>query len=185
MVKRTSWRDYYLGIADAVAIRADCTRRKVGAIVVKDNSIISTGYNGSPPGEPGCLSDGACPRGRHHKIFRNYGMYAETGYACACGNSWPCSVSVAPRSSYDTGAGACIALHAEQNALIRAGDRAQGAALYCTDEPCEACLRLIQGAGIDIAVWYGGAWERKPKKKSSFMLRAWQLRLGRDRSERP
>src|SRR5882724_1390848 len=154
MTTRPGWQDYYLGIADSVAVRADCTRRKVGALVVKDNSIISTGYNGSPPGEPGCLSDGACPRGRHYKKFYNYGMYAETGYGCGCGNTWPCSVSVAPGSSYDTGAGTCIALHAEQNALIRAGDRAQGATLFCTEEPCEACMRLVRGAGISTAIWY-------------------------------
>lgn len=168
MNKRPDWQTYYLGIADSVAVRADCTRRKVGAIVVRDNSIISTGYNGSPPGEPGCLTDGACPRGRHYKKLHNYGMYAETGYACACGNTWPCSVSVAPGSSYDTGVGACIALHAEQNALIRAGDRAQGATLYCTEKPCDACMRLVRGAGIATAVWYGGEWNRNLRKKSLF-----------------
>jgi dCMP deaminase len=173
-VNRVSWRDYYLGIADAVAVRADCTRRHVGAIVVKNNSIISTGYNGAPPGEPGCLSDKACPRGRHYKNM-NYGTL-DYGYHCGgCGPKvpWPCVVSVKPGSSYDTGMGACIALHAEQNALIRAGDRAQGATLYCTDEPCDACMRLIRGAGIDTAVWYTGRWDR-PKTERSLILKAWR-----------
>src|ERR1700743_2695651 len=105
MVKhhRPSWRDYYLGIADAVAVRADCTRRKVGAIVVKGTPIISTGYNGSPPGEPGCLSDGACPRGQHYKEM-NYGTL-DYGYHCGgCSSTWktvpwPCEFTVAPGSS--------------------------------------------------------------------------------------
>jgi dCMP deaminase len=178
---RPSWQDYYLGIADSVAVRADCTRRKVGAVVVKANSIISTGYNGSPPGEPGCLSDGACPRGKHYDTGRMYNatlpslqpVIAHT--VCACGKEWPCSESVQPGSSYATGKGSCIALHAEQNALIRAGDRSQGATLYCTDEPCEACMRLVQGAGIATAIWYGGQWDRYTPKKPSIILRAWRL----------
>ena len=180
VVKRVGWEDYYLGIADAVAVRADCTRRMVGALVVKDNSIISTGYNGSPPGEPGCLTDGACPRGRHYETPSKASDVMAGRRHCACGNLWPCDQSVKPGSSYDTGAGTCIALHAEQNALIRAGSRAKGAVLYCTEEPCEACMRLVRGAGIDIAVWYGGAWYRNPQKKSwlsSFpgpILKAWR-----------
>lgn len=165
MTTRPAWQDYYLGIADSVAVRADCTRRKVGAIVVKDNSIVSTGYNGAPPGEPGCLSDGACPRGRHYRTLYKGGDPADGrlpvfGSVCACGVDWPCAMSVSPGSSYDTGAGTCIALHAEQNALIRAGDRARGATLYCTEEPCNACMRLVRGAGIDKAVWYGGRWDK-------------------------
>lgn len=55
---------------------------------------------------------------------------------------------VLPGSSYDTGPGACIALHAEQNAIIRAGLEARGATLYITHPPCDGCARLIEGAGI-------------------------------------
>lgn len=155
-MKRPSWITYYLGIADAVAVRADCTRRKVGAVVVSRNSIVATGYNGSPPGEPGCLSDGACPRGQHYPL---------EPALCACLGAWPCGLAVQPNSSYDTGKGSCIALHAEQNALIRAGDRAQWATLYCTDEPCDGCWKLIKGAGIARVFWYGGEWERYPERK--------------------
>lgn len=172
MTSRLGWDDYYLGIADAVAVRADCTRRKVGAIVVKDNSIISTGYNGAPPGEPGCLSDGACPRGLHYKNMNYDSM--DYGYHCGgCSTTWkkvawPCELAVAQGSSYDTGAGSCIALHAEQNALIRAGDRAQGATLYCTEESCDACLRLVRGAGIAAAIWYTGRWDKGTVKLNLF-----------------
>lgn len=55
---------------------------------------------------------------------------------------------VTPGSSYDTGAGACIALHAEQNAILRAGLECRGATLYITDKPCDGCARLIEGSGI-------------------------------------
>lgn len=153
---RPSWIDYFLGIADAVAVRADCTRRKVGAVVVdgKTKHIISTGYNGAAPGKPGCLSDGACPRGKHY-MSRADGVGIPR---CACGSPWPCLDAVTPSSSYDTGAGSCIALHAEQNALLRAGQQARGNWLFCTDKPCDGCMRLIEGAGIVMVVWHGGVW---------------------------
>src|ERR1700742_4392945 len=107
---RPTWVDYFLGIADAVAVRADCTRRKVGAVVVdaKTKHIIATGYNGAAPGEPGCLSDGACPRGRHYKqeIRQGEYQYFTGGYQCGgCKEAWPCPHSVSPGSSYDTGPG--------------------------------------------------------------------------------
>ncbi|WP_207203789.1 deoxycytidylate deaminase [Actinomyces minihominis] len=56
-----TWDEYFLQIAHAVAARAKCTRRKVGAVIVLDRRIIATGYNGAPPGEVDCL-EGACPR---------------------------------------------------------------------------------------------------------------------------
>lgn len=126
---RPDWDTYYLQIARAVSARADCTRRKVGAIIVKGDRIVSTGYNGAAAGRPGCLTAGACPRGR-------------------------LSVhEVAPGSSYDTGSGACIALHAEQNAILRAGLDARGATLYVTYTPCDGCSRLIEGVGISRVVF--------------------------------
>jgi dCMP deaminase len=121
---RPDWDTYYLGIAHAVAARADCTRRTIGAIIVKGDRIVSTGYNGAPTGKPGCLTAGACPRGLMN------------------------TTDVAPGSSYDTGSGACIALHAEQNAILRAGLECRGSVLYITAEPCDGCVRLIEGSGI-------------------------------------
>ena len=61
LLRRPEWRDYFLGIAKAVAARADCSRAQHGAVIVKANRIVSTGYNGAPAGRSGCLS-GACPR---------------------------------------------------------------------------------------------------------------------------
>ena len=63
MDNRPDWDTYYLGIAAAVAKRGECSRRQVGAVIVKDHTIIATGYNGAPPGQPSCL-EGACPRAR-------------------------------------------------------------------------------------------------------------------------
>lgn len=148
---RPDWDEYFLGIAKAVAARADCTRSQVGAVIVRDNQIIQPGYNGAPPGMPGCLSDGACPRGRHF----NTGYVIDTDEVlCHCGNAWPCPDAVEPGSGYDTGPGACISVHAEANAIIRAGrDRCLGATIYVTRKPCDGCLRLILAAGIERLIW--------------------------------
>lgn len=57
---RPSWDDYFLGIALAVSQRGDCSRRQVGAVIVRDHRIIATGYNGAPAGMVGCIA-GGCP----------------------------------------------------------------------------------------------------------------------------
>lgn len=130
--KRPSWDEWGLELARAVATRADCTRRQVGAVIMTpDHTIVSTGYNGGPAKGPSCLA-GECPRGQMSKT------------------------DVAPGSSYDTGAGVCIALHAEQNALLRTTwTLMEGATLYITDEPCDGCARMIAGTPIARIVFPG------------------------------
>ena len=59
---RTSKENYYLGIADAVQERSTCLRRKYGAIIVRNDEIISTGYNGAPRGRKNCNDLGYCAR---------------------------------------------------------------------------------------------------------------------------
>lgn len=126
MVTRPDWPEYFLGIAGAVSKRADCTRRRVGAVLVDaEHRIVSTGYNGAPAGEPGCASEGACPRGRLN--------------------------TVATRTQYDTGDGKCIAVHAEVNALNYA--RQPAAVMYVTCEPCPPCYHALGAAGINLIVW--------------------------------
>lgn len=158
MSERPSWDDYFLGIALAVSARADCTRSQVGAVIVRDNQIIQPGYNGAPPGMPGCATDHACPRGRHYAVRKNDTSFVNTverpWYECACGSAWPCPEVLPGTTSYDTGPGACIAVHAEANAIIRAGrDRCLGATIYVTRKPCDGCFRLILAAGIERVVW--------------------------------
>ena len=90
-----SWDDYFLGIATAVAARAKCTRRRVGAVLTIDHRIIATGYNGAAPGEADCL-EGACPRGQlDYDAVPGLGDYDRPGTP-----------------------GFCIAIHAEVNALL-------------------------------------------------------------------
>ena len=59
---RTSKINYYLDIADAVQERSTCLRRRYGAIIVRNDEIISTGYNGAPRGRKNCSDIGSCTR---------------------------------------------------------------------------------------------------------------------------
>jgi len=59
---RPDWDEYFIGIAKAVSARATCLRRKYGAVITKDNIIVSTGYNGAPSGMKDCLEVGRCTR---------------------------------------------------------------------------------------------------------------------------
>ena len=124
---RPGWDAWGLMLARAVAERADCSRRRVGAVIMlPDHSIVATGYNGAPSGAVGCLA-GGCPRARS---------------------------GVVAYSSYDTGAGVCIALHAEQNALLRASwGEMQGSTIYVTDKPCDGCRRMISGTPLARVVY--------------------------------
>lgn len=125
---RPSFDDYFLALARTVSLRADCTRRKVGCVIVdQDHRVVATGYNGAAPGELGCL-EGACPRGHL--------TYAE----------------LAEHSDYAAGPGRCIAKHAEHNALDYAVGSTEGATVYLTDKPCPNCAERLADAKIERVV---------------------------------
>lgn len=161
---RPDWEEFAFENARTYSLRGNCTRRQVGAVIVTpDFRQVAQGYNGAPPGEDGCLSHGACPRGRHYATRANGTSYASTADrpwpACACGKLWPCEDSVPPGSSYDTGKGTCSSVHAEQNAILDAGTKAapiKGCRMYVTEEPCDGCVRLCRGAQLAGVMWPGG-----------------------------
>jgi dCMP deaminase len=93
-MSRASWHRYFMTIAQDVATRATCDRLKVGAVIVKDNRILTTGYNGSLPGTPHCddighlLKDGHCVRTIHAEAnavlqAARFGISLE-GAVCYC-----------------------------------------------------------------------------------------------------
>jgi len=124
---RKTKKRYYLDIAAAVAGRSTCLRRQYGAVIVKDDEIIATGYNGAPRGEPNC---------------------------CDLRQCWREVQGIPHGEKYEK----CVAVHAEQNAIISAARHQMlGATLYLAGlenghvisaAPCEICRRMIANAGI-------------------------------------
>ena len=125
MVERPSWDAYFMQIAHLVNTRATCPRRSVGALLVRDRRILATGYNGAPQG----LAH--CPEGGQH-------------------HDWPVGCMRA---------GHCIrSLHAEQNVMLQAakiGIPCEGATLYVTCQPCNACAKMAINAGIVRVIYEG------------------------------
>src|SRR3954454_20320048 len=127
---RPTREQYFMLLAVATRERANCLRRHVGAVLVADQRIIATGYNGTPTGFPNC-DEGGCHR------CSNPDSYAEG-------------------RGYDI----CICVHAEQNAILQAaklGYSVQGAHCYTTLRPCFGCLKELYQAGV-AAVRYLNAW---------------------------
>ncbi|HHY75602.1 MAG TPA: cytidine deaminase [Firmicutes bacterium] len=117
--KRPSWDEYFMELAEVVAKRSTCLRRNVGAVVVKDKRVLATGYNGAPTGLAHC-SEVGCLR---EKLGIPSGERVEM----------------------------CRGLHAEQNALVQAaryGISLEGAVIYCTNQPCVTCAKMLINAGI-------------------------------------
>ena len=116
-----------MSIAELVAQRATCIRRQVGAVLVRDKRIITTGYNGVPTGISHCLDVGCLrekqniPSGERHEL--------------------------------------CRGLHAEQNAIIQAavhGVSLEGAILYCTNQPCAICSKMLINVRLEKILYRSG-----------------------------
>lgn len=134
---------YYMTIAMAVRKKANCKGRRVGALIVKENRIISTGYNGTPEGMKNCVDDG-CVRCAKRQIYK-----ASLGYDV------------------------CICVHAEQNALITAarfGNAIDGASVYSTLRPCFDCTKAALQAKVH-SIRYLHNWEHPiPELKEQYTL---------------
>ena len=117
--ERPNWDQYFMEIAEIVKKRSTCLRRLVGAVIVKDNRILSTGYNGAPKGLKHCIETGCIraktnvPSGERHELCR--GLHAEQN--------------------------AII-----QAAVF--GTAIDGATIYTTLSPCVLCTKMIINSGI-------------------------------------
>ena len=124
---RPSWGTYFMNITNLVTERSTCIRRAVGAVLVKEKRILSTGYNGAPTGLKHCLEVG-CLR---EQLGIESGKMHEL----------------------------CRGIHAEQNAIIQAayhGVSVNGAVIFCTNQPCSICARMIINAGIQKIYYQSG-----------------------------
>lgn len=136
---RPSFDAYFMGIAEAVRQRADCIGTTVGALIVVDRRIVSTGYNGTPFGMNNC-TEGGCYRCREPEKY---------GHG----------------EAYDV----CICVHAEQNALMTAarfGISVDGGTFYTTMKPCFTCLKELLQSGIEKVV-YGEEWRHPDREVES------------------
>ena len=131
---RISKENYYLNIAETVLERSTCLRRLYGAIIVKNDEIISTGYNGAPRGRANCSDLGYCsreamkiPRGERYELCRS--VHAEAN-------------AIISASRRDT-VGATLYL---------AGRDARTGELLGDATSCSMCRRLVINAGLEKVV---------------------------------
>ena len=124
---RPSWDEYFLKIRRAVSLRATCDRGRTGVVITKNNTIIATGYVGSPPGLPHCDEVGHLMR----KVTYEDG---ETHEHCL-------------RTIHAEANAICHA--------ARHGVSLLGSTLYCKMEPCDNCAKLAVAAGISRVVCEG------------------------------
>lgn len=123
---RPSNDEYFMEMAHLASKRSTCLRRKVGAIIVIDKRVLTTGYNGAPKGLPHCEETGCLreqmnvPSGERHELCR--GVHAEQN--------------------------AII-----QAAVF--GVSVKGATIYITNYPCSVCAKLLLNAGISEVVYDG------------------------------
>jgi dCMP deaminase len=125
--ERPSWVTYFMDITALVAKRSTCMRRAVGAVIVKDKRILTTGYNGAPSGITHCRETGCLrarlkvPSGERHELCR--GIHAEQN---------------------------AIIQAAYHGVSIRK------ATLFCTHMPCSICAKMIINAGISRIYYLSG-----------------------------
>ncbi len=117
---RISWDEYFMEMAELAGKRSTCNRRHVGAVIVRENQILSTGYNGAPKGLPNCCDLGEClrqklniPSGERHELCR--AVHAENNAITQCAVN---------------------------------GVSCKGGTLYVTASPCTMCTKQIINAGI-------------------------------------
>ncbi|MBR5571650.1 MAG: cytidine deaminase [Oscillospiraceae bacterium] len=131
---RISKENYYLNIAETVLDRATCLRRVYGAIIVKNDEIISTGYNGAPRGRQNCVDMGFCtreamkiPSGERYELCRS--VHAEANAI----------ISAARRDTVGS-------------TLYLVGRDARTGELLPNATSCSMCRRLVINAGIEKVV---------------------------------
>ena len=129
-MERIGKQDYYLSIAAAVAKRSTCLRRQYGAVIVKNDEIVATGYNGAPRGEENCCDVGECYR------ERNNIPHGEQYEKCVAVHA-ECNAIISASRNEMLG-----------STLYLAGFEGPGKPID-NPAPCLICTKLIKNAGIE------------------------------------
>lgn len=134
-MSRIDKNNYYLDIAESALERSTCLRRKWGAVIVKDDEIISTGYNGAPRGRKNCTDIGTCireelkvPRGERYELCRS--VHAEQN-----------AIISAPRKDMIGSTLYIVGVDAKTNEYVE------------KSMPCAMCKRFIINSGIEKMVF--------------------------------
>ena len=132
---RPDWDSYFMEMATVARKRSTCLRRKVGAVLVKNHQMLTSGYNGAPAGLPHCDETGclrrrlSVPSGERHEICR--GLHAEQN----------------------------AIIQAAQH-----GVSVSGSTMYITNQPCVICAKMIINAGVKSVVFSGDYPDELAKK---------------------
>lgn len=140
--------DYYLAIAETVSKRSTCLRRAYGAVIVNNDEIVSTGYNGAPRGEPNCTDLGYCerdelgvPKGERYELCK--AVHAEQN-----------AIISASRKEMIGGTIYIVGTEVKSRG-------------YANPEPCTICRRMIVNAGIENVIGLVDGEAKKIKFKRS------------------
>lgn len=125
-MSRPAWDEYFVRMAHLASSRSTCLRRHVGAVIVKDRMVLSTGYNDTPRGLHNC-GDGGCER---------------------------CASDTPPGTGHDTCLCLHAEQNAIIQAAYH-GVSINGATIYVTHQPCLTCAKMILNAGLRRVVFAG------------------------------
>ena len=127
---RPTWDEYFMTITAQVAERSTCLRAKVGAVIVRDRSILATGYNGSPAGMPHCLEAGCL-------IYKSNTPTGDVEENCF--RTIHAEINAIAQAA-------------------RHGSRIDGADVYVTHTPCIHCLKVLVNTGVR-RIFYAKAYK--------------------------
>jgi dCMP deaminase len=142
--ERLSWDDYFVQMTQLISQRSTCLKRKVGAVIVKDNQILATGYNGSPSGTTHCTDIGECNRSSHTQ---------------GCGLDY-CRSTHAEMNAIAS--------------CAKRGISCENATIYINTFPCSECTKLIINAGIKEIVFvedYNAPLSKELLKETNIIIR--------------
>ena len=122
------WKKRFMELTEHIATWSSCLRRHVGAVIVKDKRIMTTGYNGAPAGVKTCIERGSCLR---NEMNIPSGTHAEVCYAAHAEQN-------------------AIIQAAKEGISLK------GCVLYCTHQPCVVCAKMIINSGIKEVIYKEG-----------------------------
>jgi dCMP deaminase len=137
-MNRPSWDEYFIKIAQLTSERSNCIKRRVGCLVVKDNRILSLGYNGTPVGTENCFS-GGCNRCMEQYVNSNNNNSKK---------------GTNNNNQSGIGLDLCMCLHAEENALLFVSkNELENSTIYVTLIPCISCVKKIIQCNIKRVIY--------------------------------